>query len=53
LIAWGITRSEDVGTIVYRLIEAGLVIQHSCDSPADFQGLFDLRSPPESWKLTW
>lgn len=53
LIAWGITSSEDVGTIVYRLIEAGVVIRHPCDSPADFEGLFDLRSPPESWKLTW
>jgi uncharacterized repeat protein (TIGR04138 family) len=53
LIDWNITRSEDVGLIVYRLIDAELASRSPGDAREDFNGLFDLTMPPETWKLTW
>ena len=53
LMDWGVVSSEDVGLIVGRLIEAGAARRFS-DAPLDdFDGLFDLRKPPESWPLRW
>ncbi len=40
---WGIRRSEDVGHIVFRLVEAGLLSKQPQDSMADFEGR-DLRA---------
>jgi uncharacterized repeat protein (TIGR04138 family) len=53
LVEWGIVRSEDIGTIVYRLIDAQLVKKAENDSIDDFVGLFDFEKPPETWQLQW
>ena len=53
LLAWGIERSEDVGLIVYRLIDAELVNKSPQDSLDDFNGLFDLNLSPDKWELQW
>ena len=36
LTEWGITRTEDFGTIVFRMVDKGLLGSSSQDSPADF-----------------
>jgi uncharacterized repeat protein (TIGR04138 family) len=38
----GICRSEDVGRVVFGLVNAGLMVRQESDSEADFQGLFVL-----------
>ena len=38
----GIHTSDDVGEIVFRLINGGMLSQSEDDDPADFRGLFDL-----------
>lgn len=53
LMDWGIVSSEDVGLIMERLIEAGAARRFSDHPLDDFDGLFDLREPPESWQLRW
>ena len=53
LLDWGIERSEDVGLIVYRLIDAELVNKSTRDSLDDFNGLFDLNISPGEWELQW
>jgi uncharacterized repeat protein (TIGR04138 family) len=45
LRAFGLSRSEDVGRVMFGLVEAGLVTRQESDSEADFQGLFDLERP--------
>lgn len=47
------TAVEDVGMIVYRLVDAELVIATEKDSVGDFNGLFNLNLPPETWILQW
>src|SRR5262245_1527735 len=48
--SWGTLRqlrlltSEDVGRVVYALVEEGLIAAQMGESEADFIGLFDLRS---------
>jgi uncharacterized repeat protein (TIGR04138 family) len=39
-------RSEDVGRIMFALIEAGLAKRHASDAQADFDGLFALMEAP-------
>ena len=39
LESWGVTRGEDVGEIVYNLIEAGLMSKTPEDSKEDFAGI--------------
>jgi uncharacterized repeat protein (TIGR04138 family) len=39
---WGIERTDDVGELVFNLIDAGLMSKTDDDSRADFRGLFDL-----------
>ncbi|MDT8390283.1 MAG: hypothetical protein RRC34_07225 [Lentisphaeria bacterium] len=36
LTEWGITRTEDFGAIVFRMVDKGLLGSSSEDSPADF-----------------
>ena len=38
---WGITRCEDVGDMVFQLIEVGAFGRSDEDDPADFAGVFD------------
>lgn len=37
---WGITRTDDFGTLVFQLIDAGVLGQSEDDSPEDFAGCF-------------
>jgi uncharacterized repeat protein (TIGR04138 family) len=39
---WGIRRTDDLGEIVFNLIEAGLLSKTESDSRADFQDVFEL-----------
>lgn len=44
---WGVTRSEDFGTIVFHLVEEGLLGRQPEDSLEDFAGGLDLRAELE------
>jgi len=39
---WGIRRTDDLGEVVFNLIEAGLLSKTDTDNRADFHDLFDL-----------
>lgn len=39
---WGIRRTDDLGEIVFNLIEAGLLSKTDADSRADFHDVCDL-----------
>jgi uncharacterized repeat protein (TIGR04138 family) len=39
---WGINRTDDIGEIVFNLIDANLLSKQDSDQRADFHGLFDL-----------
>jgi uncharacterized repeat protein (TIGR04138 family) len=38
---WGIERTEDVGAIVFALVECNVLIKQEEDSPADFADVYD------------
>ncbi len=38
---WGVRRTEDVGTIVFAMVEIGLLVRQDDDRMEDFQDLFD------------
>lgn len=40
---WGITRTEDLGRIVYTLVEVGLLVTQPGDRESDFAGVYDFR----------
>lgn len=48
---WNVTRSEDVGRIIWTMAEAGLVLASEHDHPSDYQDLFTLETrleiPPD------
>jgi uncharacterized repeat protein (TIGR04138 family) len=37
---WGITRTDDIGRIVFTLVEVGLLVTQPGDSEADFEGVY-------------
>jgi uncharacterized repeat protein (TIGR04138 family) len=37
---WGITRTEDLGRIVYTLVAVGLLVTQPGDSESDFEGVY-------------
>ena len=39
---WGIRRTDDIGEIVFNLIEGQLLCKTDADSRGDFQGAFDI-----------
>ncbi len=41
---WGLRGTEDVGSVVYRLIDQHVLAEQEGDSPADFSGVFNLRN---------
>jgi uncharacterized repeat protein (TIGR04138 family) len=41
--AWGICRTEDFGTLVFRLVEAGQLSRQESDSLADFSDGYEFR----------
>jgi len=45
LRSWQIHTSEDLGGIVYELIDRGLMQKTESDQQMDFAGQFDLRTP--------
>ena len=40
LTHWGITRTEDIGRIVFTLVEVGLLVTQPGDIESDFQGVY-------------
>ena len=44
LTRWGIRKSDDFGTIVFQLIDAGIFGKSEDDSPEDFHNRFDFRA---------
>jgi uncharacterized repeat protein (TIGR04138 family) len=44
LRTWGITKTGDVGAVVFNLVESGLLQKTATDSPADYQDVFDFES---------
>jgi uncharacterized repeat protein (TIGR04138 family) len=40
LTHWGITRTEDIGRIVFTLVEVGLLVTQPGDTESDFQGVY-------------
>jgi uncharacterized repeat protein (TIGR04138 family) len=38
---WGIHETEDVGRVVFAMVEQGILVKQDEDSPDDFVGLFD------------
>jgi uncharacterized repeat protein (TIGR04138 family) len=40
LAHWGITRTEDIGRIVFTLVEVGLLVTQPGDAESDFEGVY-------------
>lgn len=38
---WGIHETEDVGRVVFALVEQGILVKEDADRPEDFEDLFD------------
>jgi uncharacterized repeat protein (TIGR04138 family) len=50
---WGISRTEDLGRIVYTLVEVGLLVTQPGDSESDFEGVYqfdDAFGDPYEWQ---
>jgi uncharacterized repeat protein (TIGR04138 family) len=45
---WGIERTEDVGGIVFALVECNVLMKQDEDTPADFVNVFDFDEAFES-----
>jgi len=43
LESWGVYRTEDIGEIVFNLVEGGLLNKQDCDLKEDFTDGFDFR----------
>jgi uncharacterized repeat protein (TIGR04138 family) len=41
LAHWGIARTEDIGRIVFTLVEIGLLVTQAGDSESDFEGVYE------------
>ena len=40
---WGVHSTEDMGDVVYALIDCGVLIRQECDSRQDFENVFDFK----------
>jgi uncharacterized repeat protein (TIGR04138 family) len=40
LAHWGITRTEDIGRIVFTLVDIGLLVTQAGDAESDFEGVY-------------
>lgn len=38
---WGVRTSRDLGEVVFALVNQGVLVAEACDSPEDFDGVFD------------
>jgi uncharacterized repeat protein (TIGR04138 family) len=51
---WGINTTDDIGELVFNLIEAGLLGKADSDRRSDFHALFDLQQElVESYRICW
>ena len=41
LAHWGLTRTEDIGRIVFTLVEVGLLVTQPGDTESDFEAVFE------------
>ncbi len=41
LAHWGVTRTEDLGRVVYTLVEVGLLVTQPGDRESDFAGVYE------------
>lgn len=41
LAHWGVTRTEDIGRIIYTLVDVGLLATQPGDRESDFEGVYD------------
>jgi uncharacterized repeat protein (TIGR04138 family) len=41
LNSWGVRRTEDIGEIVFRMVDEGLMSKQDSDRREDFSGVFD------------
>jgi len=44
LRTWGITKTGDIGAVVFNLVESGLLQKTATDSPADYHEVFDFET---------
>ncbi len=51
LAKWGLETSDDVGEIVFQLIEAGILSRQESDARADFVGVVDFREALDAASL--
>lgn len=51
LSKWGLGTSDDVGEIVFQLIDAGILSRQDSDNRADFDGVVDFREALEAAAL--
>lgn len=50
---WQLERSENLGKLVYGLIDSGLMKPGDGDAKSDFDGLYNLDVPQRDWRLQW
>ncbi len=53
LIAWEFGSSRELGEFLMRQADRGAIELSSGDSLAGFDGWYDLRADPATWKLQW
>ncbi len=51
LTKWGLQSGDDVGEIVFQLIDAGILSRQESDQRADFDGVVDFREALEASSL--
>ncbi len=51
--SWGITRTEDIGNLVFNLVGVGILHKTESDSRDDFEGVFDFHQAFDaSYRIT-
>ncbi|GAB4152408.1 MAG: hypothetical protein Kow00107_02920 [Planctomycetota bacterium] len=53
LESWGIFSSEDVGEIVFNLIEAGVLARQDTDTRDDFVGVLNFKKVFDEARIEW
>ena len=50
---WGVYKSEDIGEIVFNLVEAGIFSKQNTDTKVDFIGLLNFTSAFDEAEVKW
>ncbi|MDZ7816596.1 MAG: Minf_1886 family protein [Planctomycetota bacterium] len=50
---WGVYRSDDIGEIVFNLVDAGIFARQNTDSKLDFIGLLNFTSAFDEAEVKW